>query len=488
MPPDHPFPTSRRRFLGMAASSGLAGLTAPFAPAFASTPTQPSGSDWTVRQPRREDYDVIVVGGGFAGITAARELSHSGASTLLLEARNRIGGRTFTSSYAGQQIELGGTWVHWSQPFVWNEIVRYGLAIEESPGAFAERFSYLAGNRLHQTDAGQTWKRIAEAMSAFCDVDRQGGRSVMPLPHQPLARQDLLAKWDALSLADRLRQLKLSSEMRDLLAPQLSINCHNELSQGGFADMLRWWALGDYDMGRMFDKLGRYEIKEGMSELAQRMLADSTADVRLAAPVKAIEREGDHYWVTVAPNQRYRARSVVLALPLNVLASIRITPELSLPKQLMASAGHTGHGNKFYIHIRQKIGNWFGSAPNPYPITLAWTERHRDDGTVLVAFGPPGQLNTTDEEAVQQAIRGLIPKAEVVGVTGYQWQADPYSRGTWCWYRPGQLTQGLAALRRPEGGLFMAGSDQAEGWRGFVDGAIESGITAARDVRHYLQG
>lgn len=309
----------------------------------------------------------------------------------------------------------------------------------------------------------------------------------MPLPHAPLSKRELLEKWDALTLADRLKQLKHSPEVRDLLAPQLSINCHNSLDQGGFADMLRWWALGDYDMGRMFDKLGRYEISEGMSELSKRILADSTADVRLSTQVKSVEKIGSIYKVTAAQNQVFKARSIILALPLNVLSSVKIEPAPSPVKLQMASAGHSGRGTKCYIHVRQKIGNWFGSAPFPNPITLAWTERHRDDGTVLVAFGPPGKLDITDEEMVQRAIRSLIPKADVVGVTGYQWDTDPYSRGTWCWYRPGQLTQGLAELRKPEGGVFMAGADQAEGWRGFVDGAIESGITAARDVRSYLE-
>ena len=479
---DEPTFGGRRKFLSLAAAAaGIAsmGSTTVAAPSVA--------VDLSARKPKRDDYDVIIVGAGFAGLTAARELSKGGLATLLLEARNRIGGRTFTSSFAGKRIEMGGTWVHWSQPFIWNEITRYGLGIEESPGALAEKFSYLSAGRLHHANAEKIWKRIGDAMAAYVDVDHQGGRQVMPLAHDPLAKRDLLVKWDALSLADRMKQMKFSEEMRNLLSPQLSINCHNTLDQGGFADMLRWWALGDYDMGRMFDKLGRYGIREGMSELANRMLADSSADVRLASPVKSIEKQGDNYRITGHQNQVFKARSVVLAVPLNVLSSIRMEPALNTAKVQMAAAGHTGHGSKCYIHIRQKIGNWFGSAPNPYPITLAWSEKHLDDGTVLVAFGPPGKLDITDEEAVQKAIRGLIPNAEVLGVTGYQWEADPYSRGTWCWYRPRQLTQGLEGLRKAEDGIFMAGADQAEGWRGFVDGAIESGITAARDVRNFMK-
>ena len=61
-------------------------------------------------------HDVIVVGGGFAGVTAAREVALAGRNALLLEARDRLGGRTWTADWNGQQIEYGGGWVHWHQP------------------------------------------------------------------------------------------------------------------------------------------------------------------------------------------------------------------------------------------------------------------------------------------------------------------------------------------------------------------------------------
>src|ERR1041384_2173251 len=72
-------------------------------------------------------HDVIVVGGGFAGVTAARETALRGARTLLLEARDRLGGRTWTAPWEGLDIELGGGWVHWHQPYTWSELVRAGL-------------------------------------------------------------------------------------------------------------------------------------------------------------------------------------------------------------------------------------------------------------------------------------------------------------------------------------------------------------------------
>src|SRR5690242_20989496 len=77
-------------------------------------------------------HDVVVVGGGFAGVTAAREAARDGRSVLLLEGRARLGGRTWTAPWNGHQIEYGGGWVHWHQPHTFSEMTRAGLTVELS--------------------------------------------------------------------------------------------------------------------------------------------------------------------------------------------------------------------------------------------------------------------------------------------------------------------------------------------------------------------
>lgn len=66
-----------------------------------------------------EIFDVVVIGAGFAGITAARELKNHGYKVVVLEARDRIGGRVWTSELEGHKVELGATWIHWFQPYIW---------------------------------------------------------------------------------------------------------------------------------------------------------------------------------------------------------------------------------------------------------------------------------------------------------------------------------------------------------------------------------
>ena len=81
----------------------------------------------------RADADVVVIGAGFAGLVAARELGRAGLDVLVLEARDRVGGRTWTDRRLGHDLELGGTWVHWVQPHTWAEMTRVRAGEHSQP-------------------------------------------------------------------------------------------------------------------------------------------------------------------------------------------------------------------------------------------------------------------------------------------------------------------------------------------------------------------
>src|SRR5689334_5540299 len=159
-----------------------------------------------------ERYDVIVIGGGFAGVTAARECALRGRSTLLLEARDRLGGRTWSARWNGFAIEYGGAWVHWHQPHTFSELTRAGLSVTVSDES-ARALWHVGEERR----SGTIEERDAIARVGW-DQFVDGARKALPQPHAPLTALPELAPFDRLSVAERIAQLDLSDEERDVLA------------------------------------------------------------------------------------------------------------------------------------------------------------------------------------------------------------------------------------------------------------------------------
>jgi monoamine oxidase len=95
----------------------------------------------------------------------------------------------------------------------------------------------------------------------------------------------------------------------------------------------------------------------------------------------------------------------------------------------------------------------------------------------MVGFGPDAErCDPADLAGVQRDLEAIIPGYEAVAATSHNWLADEFAQGTWAIHRPGWYEHHHAAMQRPEGRLRLAGSDLADGWSGFIDGAIESGL------------
>jgi len=439
-----------------------------------------------------EEYDVIIIGAGFAGLIAARELSLRGRKVLIVEARDRIGGRTFTAQVENQKFEIGGTWIHWSQPHVWSEITRYGLSLTESKGATADVISILVdnGTKLKEVSMANIWSELAKVMEKYSDVDGVQGRTVLPLPHTPFAANEAVQIYDRLSMKDRLDQildsLDINDETKQMFLSLLSMNMQGDISEGGFIDHLRWWALGDYDVIRMFDKLGRYKIKEGTSALAQAILSDCPkVTLLLSTPILSIDHTNENsVIIRKQTGELLLGRTVIVTVPLNALQNIIFFPPLGLKKQEVVTTGQCRGGTKFWVKLEKPIGNWFGMAPYPNPITMAYTDDQ--EGSIIVGFGPEGILDIMNIDVVEKELNKFLPNIKLQYLLGHDWRNDPFILGTWSWYRPGQMSSSLAVLQKPEPPVFFASGDISNGWRGFIDGAIESGLTSARQVQEYL--
>jgi monoamine oxidase len=428
----------------------------------------------------RDLHDVIVVGGGFAGVTAARELEHAGYRTMLVEARDRLGGRTWTAEFAERDIELGGTWVHWFQPHVWAELRRYGLAVTESPAH--DDCTWVVGDELRRGTAGDLWPRLFEWSDRLCHDSEE----LLERPHDPFYRD--ISAVDELSVHDRLKGLGLDEEGWDLTESLWAGLCSAYVHETGLVAALRWHALAGWTTERMLSCTSRYKVEGGTRSLVEAIAADGGFEIRFAAVVAAVEADADRVAVRLEDGETVGARTIVVAVPLNVLASIEFTPTLSAGKREAAEIGQSSHGIKTWARVRGERG-FFALAPSRYGLTYLSAECTSGGDTLLVGFGPDASaLDPADRDAVAEAIRLLVPGAEVVEVHAHDWTSDEFSCGTWSMPRPRATTRYLRELQQPEGRVFLAGSDVASGWNGFIDGAIESGLSAARAVKGFLTG
>ena len=418
---------------------------------------------------------MIVVGGGFAGLTAARDLQRSGYRAVVLEGRNRLGGRVWTSEFCGVPVELGGAWVHWHQPHVWAELSRYGLGIAEGPEP--ETAALLVEGQLRAMSAEVLETLINDAGDRIIG----DAREAFERPYDPSSWE--LSSLDALSIADRIDAAGFDAETWSVADSAYSGVSSAYCREAGLAPLLHWQALSGFDTALAWECTDRYAISFGASSLIDAIAGGGGFDIRLQSPVEAIEQAAAGVEARTRDGQTLEASAVVVAVPINTLHQISFSPSLSHAKLGMSRERQSSHGFKIWI----RVGGHMSAhvlAPSTSAITDVGPQGAMPEGdTLCLAFGSDtSRLDPTDMAAVATAINGLLPDHEVLDTYAHDWTHDDFSQGTWSSYRPNQITHYLADLQQPEGRVFLAGSDIASGWNGNIDGAIESGLSVARSV------
>ncbi|MGK3950862.1 flavin monoamine oxidase family protein [Microbacterium sp. I2] len=422
------------------------------------------------------DYDVIVIGAGFAGLTAARELSHAGKRVAILEARDRVGGRTWLAERMGMDLELGGTWVHWTQPHVWAELRRYGIGLVPSPTP--QDAYWWDGSRARVG----TPSELLELLDHPNRLLLAGARDVFPQPFDALS-SPRAAEIDGLSLRDQIDSLPLTPDQATLLRSFWTLNFNGRIDDAAFTQALRWAALANGDWKVMFEACASYKVAGGTSALAEAMLWDIDADVRFNADVQTITQEDSQVVVTSADGSVRTTDHVVVTIPLHALPRVAFTPPLSEEINGAVELGQLGLGTKIWFTIDGEHPAFVAFGGEDWPLNFFQSEYVRDGRTFVIGFGPDaGAIDPGDLDAIQEVLRRLMPHVRVVESAAHDWVADAFAHETWPMHRTGFLTRSLEALQRPQGRVLLAGSDVADGWCGFIDGAIDSGLKAARTV------
>jgi monoamine oxidase len=445
----------------------------------------------------RRDADVCVIGAGYAGLTAARRLAQGGASVVVVEARDRVGGRVWTRFMEdGAALDLGGTWLGPGQD------AAYGLAKEL---------------------AVTTYPTYNEGDAVF--VDRQGAvirfRGTVPKLHplalislgQGMFRLDAMARslsleepwasrharsWDTRTIGAWIdaqvpggtaKQL-LRAAVRGLLTADPSeISLLHLLylvrSAGGLNSLLS--VEGGYQQDR---------ISGGAQAIADGMARDLGDAVRLASPVRSIEQDGDGVTVR-ADGVAVRARFAIMTAPPALATRIRYEPALprdhaQLLERMPAGAIikiMTVYDEAFWR--RDGMSGLSMAMDSPIEMSLDASPEGDQPGVLAsFAFGPYARLLTRMPEDARRALvlRALSARfgERAAAPTLYEehdWEAEEWTRGcSLAHLGTGVLTQYGRVLRQPTGRIHWAGTETATVSHGAIDGAIRSGERAASEV------
>lgn len=423
----------------------------------------------------------MIIGGGFAGVTAARELSFRGRTSVLVEARDRLGGRTHTVEHDGHAVELGGTWVHSSQPHVWAEITRYGLEVEELPVPGGRQGVWLQGQVRDLSD--EELSHVLDALGRLCAPAAE----LYPAPYSARGGPDPRG-YRRRSARELLNALELPPTFRAALDAMCDTLASAPLDRMAASELMRVYALAGHTPVQLFAALAGTKLVAGTGALIDAIAAHAKrARLRLEAPVTGVEQDERGVRVTLAGGEVVSGSCALVTLPMNTLNRVRFTPELSAEKRAAAEERHAGAGAKLYAVVKGDVGNVSLFAPESEAVNWVATCQHGPERSLVVVFGAsPEPFAGHDAAKMQAALQPLLPGVEVERVFGWDWAADPLALGTWCVFRPGQPDRVLPELRRTEGRIFFASGDSSIAWRGFIDGAIESGYRSAREIDRFL--
>jgi putrescine oxidase len=443
------------------------------------------------------ERDVVVVGAGVTGLTAATRLAAAGKSVVVLEARERIGGRLWTDVVDGQMREVGGQWVSPDQTALLETLDELGL----------ETYSrYREGESVYVTRDGEVRRFTGDIFPAGERTESEITRLIEVLdgltaevdPEAPWAHPRA-REFDQISFRGWLEQQTDDEEARDNIAlfvaeAMLTKPAHTfsllqallmAASAGGFSHLV--------DADFILDK----RVVGGLQQVPLRLAAQlGTDSVRLGTPVRRIEWDSSGATVTGA-DLEVRARHVLVAVPPNLYDRIRYVPPLPRLRQQLQQ--HQSLGLVIKVHATYETPFWraaglSGTAFSPYQLVHEAYDNtnHGESRGTLVGFVAAEQADALFHlSADERRSRILDSLAAYFGpearcpVTYYEsdWAAEEWTQGAYAAsFALGGLTRYGELQLQPVGPIRFGSSDLAGLGYQHVDGGIRVGRRLADDV------
>lgn len=439
--------------------------------------------------------DLVVVGAGISGLVAARAAQSAGLSVVVLEARDRVGGRTESRDFAGATFDVGGQWIGPAQTRM-QALVRE-FNIRTFPTYHAGDSVVVVGDKrtTYRGDIPKLNPFTLLALQNAVRVTNKLGRTVdfhnpSLTPHAAKYDEQTLAAWRARTVPTQTGQAILDAGLKVVFGADAS-----EIS------ML--WALNYIGQSNTVDELIGIEgcaqetrFTDGAASIST-ALAATLESVHLNQPVRSIDESSAGHVDVSTDTATWRARKVIVAMAPALAAGISFRPDLPSARAQLVQRMPMGATTKFFVVYERAFWREAGLSGEAVmtdgPLAVAFDNTSADGSVpMLLGFSVGGlarNLARLDPQTRQQQVLEALarcygPQAlHPVEFHEKDWQADPWSRGCPTGnFGPGAFRQFASSLREPVGSVHWAGTETATEFCGFMEGAVAAGERAAHEV------
>ncbi|XP_006148928.2 amine oxidase [flavin-containing] A [Tupaia chinensis] len=450
-------------------------------------------------------FDVIVIGGGISGLSAAKLLAEHDVNVLVLEARDRVGGRTHTvRNEHVDYVDVGGAYVGPTQ----NRILRLSKELG------LETYKVNVNERLVQYVKGKTypfrgafppvWNPVAylDYNNLWRTMDNMGKEIPADAPWTAPHADE----WDKMTMKDLIDKICWTKTARRFATLFVNINVTSEPHEVSALWFL-WYVKQCGGTTRIFSVTNGGQERKfvgGSGQVSERIMNLLGDRVKLRQPVTSVDQTGDKIIVETLNHELYECRYVIIAIPPTLTAKIHFRPALPPERNQLIQRLPMGAIIKCMMYYKEafwKKKDYCGcmiieDEEAPISITLDDT---KPDGSRPAIMGfilarKADRLAKLQKEIRKKKICELYAKVlgseEALHPVHYEeknWCEEQYSGGCYtAYFPPGIMTQYGRVIRQSVGRIYFAGTETATHWSGYMEGAVEAGERGAREILNAL--
>lgn len=440
--------------------------------------------------------DVIVIGAGYSGLMAARTLKRAGKNVLLLEARDRVGGRVHTQQLDnGTYIDLGAQWIGPTQDQMYDLLKEYHIPFFPTHQK-GKTILYWEGKQ-------KNYKGLIPPLSipALLSLDmaiKKLNRLSKTVNTTTPWETPKAEYWDSMTLQTWMEKQMSSQKARNLfsLAAQAIFAAHP-------AEVSMLFAMFYTRSGRDFDTLMNIDngaqqdrILGGADLPAKRIAEELGDDIRLSQAVQEIEQIEDRVIIKVK-NHEYISKKVIIAIPPPLVQKIHFKPGLSSQRHQLLQRMPMGAVWKCYAIYpkpfwREKGLNGIVASDQGFGNVVFDTSPKDGSCGILMSFVLADHARRfsllSEKERKEEILKSFKryfgeEAGSPLNYIDQSWAEEEWSRGCYTAFMPTHTLSTIGyLLRQPEGHIHFAGTETSDKWNGYMEGAVLAGIREANEV------